>query len=103
MEKLFEIHVSVHPKDILLFRLWALDNDVKAIGIIGEIPELTFSKYTNGTYEKAYNKSIALARNLTLNDITVTQIRIEAIFSSFDPNIDQHAKNNKSGYFEFHL
>lgn len=103
MNGLFEIHVSVDPKDIFKFRFWTLDNDMKAINILGDVPELTFSKYTNGDHIKAYNKALSIARNLTINDIKVTRIRIEAIFSNNDTNIDLHAVNNKDGYFEFHI
>ena len=103
MNGLFEIHVSVCPIDILKFRLWALDNDVKAISIIGGFEELTFSKYTNGTHEKAYGKAISMARNLSLNSIKVTKVRIEAIFSNKDAEIDAHAKSNPNTYFEYHV
>ncbi len=106
MEGLFEIHVSVDTKDIMLFRLWALDNDVKAIGIIGDVPELTFSKYTNGTHEKAHNKAMSLARNLTLSGIRVVRVRVEAVLSSQNPLIDAYAENTvnkKDTYFEFHI
>lgn len=103
MEGLFEIHVSVDTKDIMLFRLWALDNDVKAIGIIGDVPELTFSKYTNGTHEKAHNKAMSLARNLTLSGIRVVRVRVEAVLSNQNPMIDAYTENKKNTYFEFHI
>jgi len=103
MEGLFEIHISVDNSSMFLFRLWALDNDVKAIGIVGEIPELTFSKYLNGTHEKAINKAMSIARNLILNKITINRIRIEAIFTSIDKNIDNYFLTNPDSYFEFHI
>ncbi len=103
MNGLFEIHVTIDPKDVILFRLWALDNDVKAIYILGEIPELTFSKYKNGTYETVYDKAMSIARNLILNNITVLKIRIEAIFSNQDSSIDLDTESNNSSYFEFHI
>jgi hypothetical protein len=103
MQGLFEIHVSVDPKDMLKFRLWSLDNDLKAIGILGDVPELTFSKYTNGTKDKALAKALSLARNLTASGIHVTRVRIEAIFSKVDVEINNDAENNADGYFEFHV
>jgi len=103
MEGLFEIHVSVDPKDLLPFRLWCLDNDLKAIHVLGEVPELTFSKYTNGTAEKAIFKALSIVRNLKLSNIYPTTIRIEYVFSNTDDLIDAHAENAPTSYFEFHI
>ncbi len=103
MEYLCEIHVSIDVKDLIEFKLWCLDNDVKPLYIVGEVPELTFSKYTNGTYEKCYNKALDIARNISLNNIRVLRVRVEAIFSNENINIDEHAKTNENGYFEFHI
>ena len=103
MEGLFEIHISISNNDIIPFRLWCLDNDVKAIGILGSVSELTFSKYTNGTSEKAYNKAMSLARNLKLFGIKPIKVRIEAIFSNKNSEIDIHADSSDSAYFEFHM
>lgn len=107
MEGLFEIHVSVNPiNDLLPFRLWCLNNDLKPIQVLGEIPELTFSKYTNGTHEKAIEKANSLVRNLKLRNITPIRVRIEAVFSNKDVSIDEFIQGEEevtTTYFEFHI
>jgi hypothetical protein len=113
-DRLFEIHISIKNtnENITKFRLWCLDNDIKPIYVVGQVPEYTFSKYTNSSIEKIYTKTFDLVRNLLLYEIILERIRIEMIFLAEDPFIDSLIKNPSgdshgellnSSYFEFHL
>jgi hypothetical protein len=109
-DRLFEIHISIKNtnENITKFRLWCLDNDIKPIHVVGQVPEYTFSKYTNSSIEKIYTKTFDLVRNLLLYEIILERIRIEMIFLAEDPFIDSLGKNPhgellNSSYFEFHL
>jgi len=105
---LFEIHITVDPTKIAELRLFCLKENLKPIlacSTTGKNKnQLMISKWTNGNYNKAFQKMCEISKKLNDSNITVVRAKIEAMQSNNDvPQDENNIFTEEQHYFEYHI